>query len=210
MVFVQMGIMIGGSIQMKCFVHRGREITLSSAAGSVTFPANFVLAGNMSPCPCDDDGVSERACTCSNSVVQNYRKRISGPLPGCSDIHVQVQQVQRVHFNKLTNDTRSGSSESLRERVQRARPGQRKRFAELFHVACNAAMHLTDLREFCLFDEDGHQLIGAARRQLHLNALVCPRVLQLAPTIANLDRAECIGSVQVNEAILSRPGEMVY
>ncbi len=184
-----------------------KQITLSRAAGSVTFPTNFMFVGSMNPCPCGYYGDNQRACTCSNGVVQNYQKRISGPLLDRIDIHVQVP---RVDYDKLTDGARGETSESVRERVERARQRQQDRFANLPHVACNADMGPTEVREFCPLDETGHHLIGAAMRQLHLSARAYHRVLKLARTIADLAGIDSIESSHIAEAIQYRPRKTGY
>jgi len=179
-----------------------KQITLSRAAGSVTFPTNFMLVGSMNPCPCGYYGDPERACTCSNAAVQNYQKRISGPLLDRIDIHVQVP---RVDYDKLTDDTRGEPSEAIRARVQRAREIQETRLSELPHASCNSDMGPTEVRQYCPLDETGHQLVGAAMRQLGLSARAYHRILKLARTIADLAGAERIEPAHIAEAIQYRP-----
>jgi len=179
-----------------------KQITLSRAAGSVTFPTNFMLVAAMNPCPCGYYGDPSHACTCSMGAIQSYQKRISGPLLDRIDIHVQVP---RVDFEKLTDDTRGEPSASIRARVQGARGIQEKRLAEVPHASCNADMGPTEVRTFCALDETGHQLIGAAMRQLGLSARAYHRVLKMARTIADLAGSERILTPHIAEAIQYRP-----
>ncbi|NUQ36667.1 MAG: YifB family Mg chelatase-like AAA ATPase [Caldilineales bacterium] len=184
-----------------------KQITLSRAAGAVTFPTNFMLVASMNPCPCGYYGDSQRACTCANALVQNYQKRISGPLLDRIDIHVQVP---RVEYAKLTDSTRGESSAAVRERVQRARSLQIERLRPTPHASCNADMGPTEVRQFCPLDEAGHQLIGAAMRQLGLSARAYHRVLKLARTIADLVGSERIERAHIAEAIQYRPRQQEY
>lgn len=179
-----------------------KQITLSRAASAITFPTSFMLVGSMNPCPCGYFGDPTRPCTCSNAAVQNYQKRISGPLLDRIDIHVQVP---RVDYDKLADDTRGESSSAVRERVQNARARQEARLKNVPHALCNADMGPTDVREFCQLDETGHALISAAMRQLNLSARAYHRVLKLARTIADLSGVDSIRPAHLAEAIQYRP-----
>lgn len=179
-----------------------KVVTLSRATGTVTFPANFMLIASMNPCPCGYYGDPERACTCSTSAIRNYQKRISGPLLDRIDIHVQVP---RVKYEKLTDDSVGESSISVRERVMLARERQAHRFAHLPNIETNADMGPTEVRQFCPLDNAGHQLIGAAMRQLQLSARAYHRVLKLARTIADIAGEERIAPHHIAEAIQYRP-----
>ncbi|RLD07360.1 MAG: magnesium chelatase, partial [Chloroflexi bacterium] len=117
-----------------------KEVTISRAQGSLTFPANFQLIAAMNPCPCGYFGDPVRACTCSHSTVTRYQKRISGPMLDRIDIHIEVP---RVDFEKLSDKRRGESSEDIRARVEKARQIQRDRFTKLKNgVMTNADMRV--------------------------------------------------------------------
>ena len=167
-----------------------KVVTISRAQGSLTFPANFQLVAAMNPCPCGyyDDPV--KPCTCSNSTVTKYQKRISGPLLDRIDIHVQVP---RVDYEKLSGDRLGEPSEVIRQRVESARKLQQQRFVGT-GLASNAEMHPAEVRKFCILDESGRSLMKSAMNQMQLSARAYHRILKLARTIADLAGCEAIAT----------------
>ncbi len=180
-------------------------VTISRARGSSTFPANFMLVAAMNPCPCVFFGDLERDCTCTPNSVTRYQKRISGPLLDRIDIHVEVP---RVDFEKLSSDRVGEPSESVRERVDRAREKQRERFAET-DLVCNADMGPAEVRKYCRLDETGLALVRQAMSQLQLTARGYHRVLKLARTIADLVGDDAIIPNHLAEALQYRPRRWV-
>jgi magnesium chelatase family protein len=177
-----------------------RHVTLSRAAGTMTFPASFILVGASNPCPCGYYGDSLRACTCSASTITRYRKRISGPLLDRIDIHVEVP---RVEYEKLTNRQPGEPSEAIQARVQAARDRQQARF-EGTPLTCNADMGPREVRKLCLLDAEGENLMRSAMRQMLLSARAYHRILKLARTIADLEGVPDIQTHHVAEALQYR------
>ncbi|HLI26710.1 MAG TPA: YifB family Mg chelatase-like AAA ATPase [Chloroflexota bacterium] len=176
-------------------------VTISRAQGSVTFPAKTMLVGAMNPCPCGFYGDSQRACTCSESAVTRYQKRLSGPLLDRIDIHLEVP---RVEYEKLTADRAGEPSRVVRARVEAARARQRQRLAGT-GLTCNADMGPGHVRKLCVLDQPAQAVLRAAMQHLHLSARAYHRVLKLARTIADLAGAEVIGAAHVAEALQYRP-----
>lgn len=180
-------------------------ITISRALGSVTFPANFMLAGAMNPCPCGYYGDPFRQCTCPSSLVSRYQKRISGPFIDRVDIFVEVPHID---YEKLTDDRLAEKSEVVRARVTAARSRQRQRFNGT-KLTSNAEMTPTEVREFCQVEEAAQSLLKAAMKQLYLSARAFHRILKLARTIADLEGSDIIKANQLAEAIQYRPRTMI-
>ena len=175
-------------------------ITISRAQGTLTFPANFMLAGAMNPYPCEYLSDPVRECTCSPPTITRYQKRLSGPLLDRIDIHVEVP---RVEYEKLT-DTRPGErSEVVRARVLAARERQARRFAGS-RIACNAEMGAAKVRTYCQVEGAAQPLLRAASRRLQLSARAFHRVLKLTRTIADLAEADGIQAPHLAEALQYR------
>lgn len=179
-----------------------RTVTISRAQGTVTYPANFMLITAMNPCPCGFYGDPTKECTCSESTVSRYQRRISGPLLDRIDIFVEVP---RVDYEKLASTTTGEASAVVRDRVDQARKVQTARFAE-GRLICNAEMAPTEVRQHCqaVLDEQAQSLLRLAMTQLSLSARAFHRVLKLARTIADMAGSERIAAPHLAEAIQYR------
>src|SRR6202047_1602567 len=141
------------------------KVTISRAAGSLTFPSEFMLVAAMNPCPCGFFGDLKRECRCAPAQVQKYRNRLSGPLMDRIDIHVEVPAME---LKDLTGTSVEEPSASIRERVTHARFLQLKRFSDETKVTCNARMTPRLLRKYCVLDSVGLALLDPAVTKLNL------------------------------------------
>lgn len=176
-------------------------IHVSRAAGTLTFPAKFILVSAMNPCSCGFYGDQEKSCVCSPAQIINYQKKISGPIIDRLDLHIEVP---RIDFNKLSSDSNSESSKSIKTRVQAARALQQQRFKNTSFIT-NSEMTSEATKNFCQLDNTSKQLLKNAVEQMHLSARAYFRVLKLARTIADLAALEHIASAHVAEALQYRP-----
>jgi magnesium chelatase family protein len=177
-------------------------VCLSRAAISLTYPARFMLAAAMNPCPCGWRGDPVRECHCSPLLIARYLGRISGPLLDRIDIHLAVPAVA---WQDLAAGERAEETSSVvRARVEDARARQRERFRGREGVRANAQMSARDVRRYCRLASDGEDLIKAAMTKLALSARAYHRVLKIARTIADLDGAENAEARHVAEAIQYR------
>jgi magnesium chelatase family protein len=176
-------------------------VTLSRAAVSLTYPARFMLAAAMNPCPCGYFGDPTHSCSCGPVSIERYRSRISGPLLDRIDIHLEVPAVA---YGDLVDTQSSESSASIRDRVERARAVQRVRFQDQPGVHANAHMSVRDLRRHCRLSDPVESILRQAVLRLGLSARAYHRVLKIARTIADLAGAAELGKEHVSEAIQYR------
>jgi magnesium chelatase family protein len=177
------------------------RVTISRAAVSITYPANFMLVAAMNPCPCGYFSSSLHECTCTVPNIQKYRARISGPLLDRIDIHIEVPAVK---YKELAGKACGETSAVIRSRVRRARLGQLERFRGSKGVYCNAHMASRDIRRHCTIGPEGDALLGNAIARLGLSARAYDRILKVARTIADLDGSGELRPVHLGEAIQYR------
>ncbi|MSR05809.1 MAG: ATP-binding protein [Gemmatimonadetes bacterium] len=176
-------------------------VTISRAASSLCYPARFMLAAAMNPCPCGYWGDPGRTCTCGPIGVERYLARVSGPLLDRIDIHLEVPAVP---YRELTLDRAGEPSGAIRERVNRARALQQERFAKRQGVFANAHMAPKDLRRYCRVTDEADALLRTAIARLKLSARAYHRVLKISRTIADLAGAADILPAHVSEAVQYR------
>jgi magnesium chelatase family protein len=177
------------------------KVTISRAALSLTYPAKFLLAAALNPCPCGYFGDPTHECSCLTQQIQKYMSKISGPLLDRIDIHIEVPAVK---YKELASDQCGETSASIRERVQSARSQQIIRFENESTLFCNAHMQSKEIRAYCRVDSHGEELLKNAITNLGLSARAYDRILKVSRTIADLANNDEIQPANVAEAIQYR------
>lgn len=178
-----------------------RRVTISRAKVALDFPASFMLIASMNPCPCGFYNHPERECTCPPGAVQKYLNKISGPLLDRIDLHVEVTPVP---FSQLSSLDKQENSAVIRERVIIARELQAERYKDTPGTYNNAQMSSKQLKEICIIDTVGQNLLKAAMNKLNLSARAYDRILKVSRTIADLAGSENIKAEHLAEAIQYR------
>ncbi len=178
-----------------------REVTISRARFTVTYPCSFMLVASMNPSPSGYFNDSDAPFSSTPSEMQRYLSRISGPLLDRIDMHIEVTPVP---FDKLSDERKGEKSKDIRQRVIAARTLQTLRFANLEHIHYNAQMGTRQIGHYCKLDQDSTALLKMAMDQLRLSARAYDRILKLARTIADLDSSEALRSQHISEAIQYR------
>ncbi len=194
-------------------------VTISRAAMSLSFPARFMLAAAMNPCPCGYFNDKSRECMCTPPMIQRYVSKVSGPLLDRIDIHIEVPAVQ---YKELRSNAAAEGSTEIRARVLAAREIQHNRFLETpvrtkgsprapsRAIFANAQMSTQQIRTFCELSTDAERLLERAMQQQGLSARAHDRILKVARTIADLEAAPSITVPHIAEAIQYRTLDRSY
>ena len=178
-----------------------REVTISRAKFTVTYPASFMLVASMNPSPTGYFNDPYSKLGPSAMEMHRYMGKISGPLLDRIDIHIEVEPVP---FEKLADTRSEESSESIRQRVTAARELQTLRFQKHKKINYNAQMGTRQIRNFCKLDQVSSDLLKKAMERLSLSARAYDRILKVARTIADLEAAPLVKSNHIAEAIQYR------
>src|SRR3954463_10801485 len=184
------------------------NVTIARASMSLTFPARFMLAAAMNPCPCGFFNDRSRDCHCTQPMIQRYMQKISGPLMDRIDIHIDVPAV---NYKEMRSAAEPEPSSKIRERIIRARERQLQRFASSREkLYCNAQMSSRHIRSFCDLSSDCERLLERAVTQQGLSAHAHDRILKVARTVADLEDAQHLEPKHIAEAIQYRSLDRTY
>jgi len=176
------------------------EITILRSKHFLKFPARFTLVAASNPCPCGYFGDPEKECKCHSSQIQNYRRKLSGPLMDRVDIFVTVPQLK---YEKLTAPDEENSSRVIREEVKKAREIQKERF-KAEGILVNSEMAIPQIKKYCQVDSKSESLLRKYVDSGKLSARGYHRVLKVSRTIADLDNSESIQYAHLSEALMYR------
>lgn len=171
-----------------------KVITVTRAAGAVTFPADFMLCASMNPCPCGNYGSAYKQCTCTPAQIRRYRAKISGPLLDRIDLQVEVDGVR---YEELAAEEGGETSAEIKKRVERARAIQRERFG---CAMTNSCMSEKQIKKFCRLSPECERVLCGAFEKLSLSARARSRIIKVARTIADLECSAEISPEHILEA----------
>ncbi len=184
-----------------------REINISRAKGSFSFPANFILIAAMNPCPCGNFGAKGKECVCAPINLVKYQRKISGPIIDRIDMWLEVSKVdhQKLSDNKSDGD----STKQIKSRVIAAREIQKNRFADSKRgIKTNSEMNTRDLGKIINLKKEVKDILNASAEKLDLSARAYHRIIKLSRTIADLAGADEVEINHILEALQYRPKKM--
>jgi len=177
------------------------QVTIGRAKITLTYPARFMLAAAMNPCPCGYFTDPYHECRCTPTAIQRYHSKISGPLLDRIDIHIEVPALK---YDELKSTAAGESSFDIRNRVNKAREVQLARYKGKKKIYCNAHLGSKDIRKHCAIDDEAQSLLKAAIERFGLSARAYDKVLKVARTIADLEGVDDIKTQHIAEAIQYR------
>lgn len=183
-----------------------RQITVSRVNGTYTYPANFMFAASMNPCPCGYFGSKDKECKCSNTAISKYMSKISGPLLDRIDICIEVSPVQ---YQKLDSNEKIETSQQIKKRVDKARKIQIERYKES-RILSNSELTPKLIDKYCKLDDNSKKILENAFNKLNLSARAYGRILKVARTIADLEGDTNIEVRHIAEAIQYRSIDRKY
>ena len=178
-----------------------REVTISRAKFTITYPSSFMLVASMNPSPSGYFNDENNPLLSSPAEMQRYMGKISGPLLDRIDIHIEVTPVP---FEKLSEERKGESSTEIRKRVIKARAIQSKRYEQFDEIHYNAQMTVKQIRTFCVLTEESKRLLKNAMEKLNLSARAYDRILKVSRTIADLEGSSEVNAAHIAEAIQYR------
>lgn len=182
------------------------KVTISRASGTVSYPCSIMLIAAMNPCPCGYFGHPTRKCICTPKQVSAYLSKISGPMLDRFDIHCEVAPVE---FENISSKQKEECSAVIRERVQKAREIQNRRFRGT-DISCNAKITSDILHDVCPLTDDAMAMLKVVFEKMGLSARAYDRILKVSRTIADMDNSEIITKKHINQAVQYRSLDRKY
>ena len=191
-------------------------ICISRVKKTLIFPACFILAAALNPCPCGNYFSPQKTCHCNPTKIRNYLGKISGPLLDRIDLHIETPQVK---YQELSASQDAESSQAIKQRVENARAIQQQRFSaengtacggNTTKIFCNAQMSSKLIRKYCVLNKAAQELMRLAIAELALSARAYDKILKLSRTISDLAENEVILAEHVAEAIQYRSLDRVF
>lgn len=180
-----------------------KVISVARARSSINFPASFILVAALNPCPCGFKGSRVKDCTCTQSQIQKYSRKVSGPIIDRIDIWLDVPQIN--HEELSGNKPAGEPSQEIRKRVMSARERQHQRFQGIKNINTNGEMGVKEIKKYAPLSDSSAKLLNDSAKRLNLSARAYHRIIKLARTIADLAGSTHIKDEHLLEALQYRP-----
>lgn len=177
-------------------------VTLSRAGRTTIYPARFQLLVAMNPCPCGFFGSKDKICLCSAKSVDQYWRKISGPLLDRIDIRIQVDGNASEPKHEPMDAGREKSTTELRSEIARAVLAQRKRQGKK-----NAWLSPSEIRDFCIMDGCAEEILEAGTVRHGFSPRAVSECIKLSRTIADMSGKDVIDGSCMEEAVSLRKND---
>ena len=176
-------------------------ITITRTHARATFPANFMLVATMNPCPCGYLGDPAHECTCTPVQIQNYQRKLSGPLLDRIDLQLSVKKVENSQLSSRPQKVSTPETTLAIQKITQARAFQASRYHSrtIHNSALNS--YQTSLLPI---SPAATNLLKSASKKLNLSARSYFKVIKVARTIADLENSELVQKEHLAEALQYR------
>ncbi len=178
-----------------------KTIVVSRAGSKTRYPADFMLVATMNPCPCGYLGDPTHECKCTETQIQNYQKKLSGPLFDRIDMNVSVEKVKNTELRaplQATGRQHSVVKNNITEAIAR----QKARYGA--DGIYNSSLSSFAVSQKLRLEPAADKLLADASEKLNLSARAYFKTIKVAQTIADLDGADIILAKHLAEALTYR------
>lgn len=185
------------------------SITISRANGHTTYPANFILIATMNSCPCGHYGDPDHACICTLSQLQNYQKRLSGPIRDRIDLTVHVNRISAedllgssVVENNPTDSKTVSEHNVVKNNITSSTQRQNHRYNQSGQY--NGSLSSSEIKRYVKLHPSAQEVLSQAVERFHLSARSYFKTIKVAQTIADLSSATEVRIEHISEALSFR------
>ena len=178
-----------------------KKISISRANRKTTYPADFMLIATMNPCPCGYLGDPTHECKCTEMQIQNYQKKLSGPLFDRIDMNITVEKVDNDDLLKPLPDT-ADEHTVVKNNITDAIKRQKVRYKK--DGVYNSSLSSFKVSSVLKMDSAAEKLLSDASERLNLSARSYFKTIKVAQTIADLDNSDVISAKHLAEALTYR------
>lgn len=175
------------------------RIGITRVSGNFQFPADFLFIAAMNACPCGYYP-DRNKCSCSNTEIEKYIGKISGPILDRFDLCTEMKQVSK---DEIWKKKKGKTTKELRNTVKEAHAIQKERYKGM-GISFNGRLNGKEIEKYCEVSLEGEKLLKLAYEKMHLSVRAYYKILKTARTIADLEKTEKIEVSHISKAVSYR------